>query len=108
LPWPSISPKRFWTGSNCFGQIQKIGFQFEPGAKKRIFNTGFYFLNHLQIENLFCTYPKQFGQVQNHFRPIGGLEGQNNDFPVLFTLYFADLRICELSKPQIHNFFTVM
>ena len=64
----------FYKIENDYGLIQNfldrfefldrsiIDFQFGP-ALKCIFTTHeFYFLNHFKIENLFWTFPKQFGR----------------------------------------------
>ena len=51
--------KLFQTGSTCVRQF-KIRYKS-------------YFLNHIQIKELFWNYPKQFGRVQNCF---GFIEGQ--------------------------------
>jgi len=54
--------------SSSIGPIQV----FNLDQVKHNFTTKFYLLNHVQIENLFGTCPKQYGLVQNCFGPTEG------------------------------------
>ena len=77
MPCPSLGPKRFWTGPNCFGLCQIVfdGSKSGPnqfGVHQRwLISTEYWFLTHVQnnldqLEN-FWTWPKQWGPVQNSF-----------------------------------------